>query len=73
MGERRAQRQSRVKRRRRPGDQMTEAAVIGFCQDKLARYKIPKRIFFMTEFPLSASGKILKREIKEKIERESQG
>lgn len=54
-------------------DQMTEAAVIGFCQDKLARYKIPKRIFFMTEFPLSASGKILKREIKEQIEREAQG
>jgi fatty-acyl-CoA synthase len=44
---------------------LTEAEVLVFCQDKLARYKLPKRIFFVQEFPLSASGKVLKRALQE--------
>ena len=46
--------------------------LIAFCQDKLARYKIPKRIFFVANFPLAGSGKIVKRLIKEEIERGQQ-
>lgn len=54
---------------KRPQAEVTEAELISFCQDKLARYKIPKRIYFLSEFPLSGSGKIVKRLIKEEVER----
>ncbi|MBI1761180.1 MAG: long-chain fatty acid--CoA ligase [Acidobacteria bacterium] len=52
---------------KRPGAAVTAEEIIAFCQSRLARYKIPKRIFFAEEFPLSASGKILKRVIKEQV------
>lgn len=32
--------------------------IIEFCSGKLARYKIPKQVFFVEEFPLLASGKV---------------
>lgn len=52
-----------------PGADTTEAEIIAFCHDKLARYKIPKQIFFLNEFPISGSGKIIKRLVKEEIQR----
>ncbi len=52
---------------KRPGAEVTAEEIIAFCQERLARYKIPKRIFFAEEFPLSASGKILKRAIREQV------
>ncbi|GJM41095.1 MAG: long-chain-fatty-acid--CoA ligase [Ardenticatenaceae bacterium] len=33
-------------------------------QNNLARYKVPKRVVFMKELPISGAGKILKRELK---------
>lgn len=36
-----------------------------FCKDKIARYKIPKHIFFVDEFPMTGSGKIQKFKLKE--------
>jgi len=48
----------------------TPVEIIEFCATRLARYKLPKRIFFVKEFPLSASGKVLKRTLKEYIEKE---
>jgi fatty-acyl-CoA synthase len=45
------------------------AEIIQFCSGKLARYKIPKQIFFVEEFPLLASGKVYKRLLKEEIEK----
>lgn len=38
--------------------------ILQFCADKLAKFKIPKRVEFMTNLPKGDSGKILKREIK---------
>ena len=46
------------------GQELTKSEVIQFCQDKLSRYKIPKRIEFMEELPKSALGKVLKRVLK---------
>jgi fatty-acyl-CoA synthase len=31
-----------------------------FCKDKIARYKIPRYVFFVNEYPLTGSGKIQK-------------
>jgi len=34
-------------------------------KEKVAPYKVPKKIEFMDELPMSAVGKVLKRELKE--------
>ncbi len=36
-----------------------------FCRGKIARYKTPKYVFFVKEFPLTGSGKIQKFKLKE--------
>jgi fatty-acyl-CoA synthase len=39
--------------------------LLEFCQGKLARYKIPKRIATVEELPRNAGGKVLKRNLRE--------
>jgi fatty-acyl-CoA synthase len=39
--------------------------VSDFCRGKISRFKIPKYIFFVTEFPMTASGKIQKYKLRE--------
>ncbi len=46
------------------GRKATAEEIIQFCQGKLAGYKIPKSVDFTTEFPRTAVGKILKRELR---------
>lgn len=36
-----------------------------FCRNKISRYKIPKYIFFVNEFPMTGSGKIQKFRLKD--------
>jgi fatty-acyl-CoA synthase len=36
-----------------------------YCRGKIARYKIPKHIFFTDSFPMTASGKIQKFKLRE--------
>jgi len=48
----------------------TPVEITEFCAIRLARYKLPKHFFFVEEFPLSASGKVLKQILKERIEKE---
>ncbi len=47
------------------GKTLTEEEVRLFCHGNIARYKIPKFIFFVEEFPMTASGKIQKYKLKE--------
>lgn len=42
-----------------------EAAVIAFCREGLAGYKVPKQIHFIAELPKSGVGKILRRELRD--------
>jgi len=39
---------------------ISEEDVIDFGLERIARYKVPKHVFFVDEFPLTASGKIQK-------------
>ena len=39
---------------------VTEADIRDFCIGSIARYKVPKYVFFVDEFPLTTSGKIQK-------------
>ncbi len=42
------------------GAQLTEEDVRDYAVTKIARFKVPKHVFFVDEFPLTASGKIQK-------------
>ena len=45
--------------------QATAEELIRYCKDRLAGYKVPKSVDFVTEMPKSPTGKILKRQIRE--------
>ncbi len=47
------------------GKSLCEEAISGFCRGQIARYKIPKYIFFVDEFPMTASGKIQKYKLRD--------
>lgn len=44
---------------------LTQEMVQEFCRGKIARYKIPKHVIFVDDFPKTASGKIQKYKLKE--------
>jgi len=46
------------------GCELTEKKVLDICNEKLAAYKIPKSVEFVAALPISAQGKILKRELR---------
>ena len=48
----------------RPGETLTAEEVIEYCRERLALYKVPRRIAFMDALPKSAVGKILRRELR---------
>lgn len=43
-----------------PGENMTEEEVMEYCTGKIARYKVPRYVAFVEDFPMSISGKIQK-------------
>ncbi len=51
---------------RRPGSAPTEDELIAFARERLAGYKLPRSIEFVDELPRTPSGKVLKRELRER-------
>jgi len=49
----------------KPGRSATEEEIISLCKDNLAGYKKPKSVEFRSQLPRSATGKVLKRVIRE--------
>ena len=49
--------------------QLTEEDVRDYARTKIARFKVPKHVFFVDEFPLTASGKIQKFILREQAEK----
>ena len=49
---------------RKPGATTTERELIEWCKDNMAAYKYPRVIEFRDSLPMTATGKILKRELK---------
>jgi fatty-acyl-CoA synthase len=45
----------------------TEDELLKFMSERLAKYKVPKSVTLMDTLPISAAGKILKRELREKF------
>ncbi len=48
-------------------DSATEDEILDYCQDKLARFKQPAKVYFIDEIPRNPSGKILKRVLREQF------
>ncbi len=48
----------------RAGHKVDEATVIAFSRERLAAYKCPKTVDFVSEFPLVASGKVSKKDLR---------
>ena len=48
------------------GETLTEAEVIEYCKHNLASYKKPKSVELVGELPRNVTGKVLKRELREK-------
>lgn len=46
------------------GAALTENELIEFCNERMARFKVPKAVYFLDELPKSGAGKILKTELR---------
>ncbi|SFR62142.1 long-chain acyl-CoA synthetase [Marinobacter daqiaonensis] len=47
--------------------EITEEEVLTFCQERLAKYKTPRRVVFMDTMPRNGVGKILKKSLREQV------
>lgn len=43
---------------------LTEETILNICKQKLAKYKVPKKVYFISEIPRNASKKILRRKLR---------
>ncbi|MFF7952846.1 acyl-CoA synthetase [Streptomyces griseorubiginosus] len=50
-----------------PRGEVTEAELLTHAREKLSPFKAPKRVLFVDELPRNASGKILKRELRDRF------
>ncbi|KUO07402.1 acyl-CoA synthetase [Streptomyces sp. DSM 15324] len=50
-----------------PRGEVTEDELLAHAREKLASFKAPKRVVFVDELPRNASGKILKRELRDRF------
>lgn len=48
------------------GARATEEQIIDYCRERLASYKKPKSVDFVERLPISSSGKVAKRELRER-------
>ena len=56
--------------RLKPGSTAGGEELIAWCADALAKFKVPKDVRFVSEFPMTASGKIQKFRLREMHEAE---
>lgn len=49
----------------KPGQMLTEDEIRSFCKGQIAHYKVPRYIQFVTEFPMTVTGKIQKFKIRD--------
>jgi len=48
-----------------PGETVTEKELITFCRARLARFKVPRKIELREQLPKTATGKILKQDLRD--------
>jgi acyl-CoA synthetase (AMP-forming)/AMP-acid ligase II len=50
-----------------PGQAVAPEEIVTWCRDQLAHFKCPKSAEFVTAFPRTTTGKVLKRELREQL------
>ncbi|WP_338606654.1 class I adenylate-forming enzyme family protein [Desulfoferula mesophila] len=55
------------------GTEASSEQIIAFCKEHLTRYKVPKSIEFVDQLPLSAVGKVLRREVRKQFRTRESG
>ncbi|SIS47580.1 fatty acid--CoA ligase family protein [Salimicrobium flavidum] len=50
---------------------LDEAAVVDYCGQDLAKYKLPRRVEFMEELPKNTTGKILRKNLRDQLSKKS--
>ncbi|MBR1439229.1 MAG: AMP-binding protein, partial [Synergistaceae bacterium] len=48
------------------GAEVTEGELVKFCKERLSHYKVPRSVEFVESLPLSSTGKILRRVLRQK-------
>ena len=54
----------------RPGHAVAEPELDAFCRARLGGFKVPRRYAFMLALPRNASGKFLRRELREELSKQ---
>ena len=54
----------------KPDQSVSTQELLQFCQGRLAKYKLPKRVEFVDALPYSPYGKVMKAELKKQFGRE---
>ena len=49
------------------GETLDEESVIKHCAGQMAHFKVPKRVIFVDSLPKNPSGKLLKRELRQRF------
>ncbi len=49
----------------KPGESATEDEIKAFCKGQIAHYKVPRYVRFVTEFPMTVTGKVQKFQIRD--------
>jgi long-chain acyl-CoA synthetase len=55
---------------KRPNVELTERELIHYCRERLANYKVPRRVLFRETLPRGGTGKVVKRLLKKELEME---
>ena len=50
----------------KPGESATADELIAYCRERMAAYKYPRQVEFVDELPKTASGKVLRRELRDR-------
>ena len=53
---------------KREGKNLSEDEIRSYVKEHLARYKVPRDVAFVDELPRNATGKVLKRELRDQEE-----
>src|SRR5207244_7523153 len=48
------------------GATATDAEIVAFCKERLAPFKVPKKVEFVKELPMTLVGRVLRRALREK-------
>ena len=54
----------------KPEPAVTERVLIAYCRERLANYKVPRRVLFRESLPRGGTGKVVKRLLKKELENE---